>query len=214
MTKRLIIVSGNIASGKTTLAERLAATQEWLFEPESVVDNPYLSEFYQSMGSWSLHLQFHFLGHRARQHQAAANATRAVVLDRSIYEDAAVFAAALHEGGHISERDFSTYRRVFDVIASHLQAPDLIIYLRAPIDILLQRIKRRGRPFEKNISKEYLSTLDIFYERWVRSINFCPVLEITSSNDDFADVTHMSSLIKQIAERASQSHRSPDTTDR
>lgn len=177
MTKRLVVISGNIATGKTTLTKQLASALDWRPELESVADNPYLADFYRDMPSWSFHLQFHFLGHRVDQHQRAWMSPRSAILDRSIYEDADVFAAVLHETGQMTDRDFATYRRLFDVTTSQMKPPDLILYLHAPTKVLLERIRKRGRPFEQNITDEYLSTLDRFYKRWINSMKLCPILK-------------------------------------
>jgi deoxyadenosine/deoxycytidine kinase len=140
MRNQLVVVAGNIGSGKTTLAKRVANKLNCHVELELVDDNPYLGDFYADMGRWSLHLQFHFLVHRAGQHKRASHSGKPAILDRSIYEDACVFAAALHGLGYMSDRDFATYDKIFDMLASQLQFPKLILYLHAPVHILLERI--------------------------------------------------------------------------
>ena len=133
MTKRLVLVAGNIASGKTSLAERLGARLGWRTAFESVNDNPYLADFYADMRLWSFHLQIFFLGHRAQQHLELAQAPQSAIADRSIYEDAHIFARALYHLGNLSERDYRAYRQVFDMVTSGLPRPDLLLYLQAPV---------------------------------------------------------------------------------
>ena len=178
MVKRLILVAGNIGAGKTSLTERLGARLGWQTAFESVADNPYLPDFYNDMRAWSFHLQIFFLGHRAQQYLEMARAPRSVILDRSIYEDAYIFARALHHLGNLDERDYLAYRRVFDLLVSTLPSPNLLIYLKAPADVLLERIRRRGRAIEGGITSEYLALLETFYADWIASFDVCPVLAI------------------------------------
>lgn len=178
MSKRIIVVAGNIGAGKTSLTERLGARLSWETAFESVSDNPYLSDFYADMQAWSFHLQIFFLGHRAEQYLQMARSPRSVILDRSIYEDAYIFARALHHMGHLRERDYLAYKRVFDLLVSTLPPPNLLIYLKAPVDALVERIRRRGRQIESGITKEYLALLDTFYNEWISTFEICPVLTI------------------------------------
>ncbi|MCK4800485.1 MAG: deoxynucleoside kinase [Anaerolineales bacterium] len=185
MTGKLVLVAGNIGTGKTSLTERLGDRLGWRAAFESVIDNPYLSDFYQDMGAWSFHLQIYFLGHRAQQYLELVRDSRSAIADRSIYEDVKIFARALFHQGSLSERDFMSYRRVFHQIANHLPEPDLLIYLVAPPEILLKRIEERGRKMESGITLEYLSLLDSFYDDWMETFDLCPVLKIRSDNLDF-----------------------------
>ncbi len=185
MTKRLIIVAGNIGVGKTSLAERLGGRLGWRTAFKSVTDNPYLPDFYADMRSWAFHLQVFFLGHRARQYLEMATDPQSVILDRSIYEDAYIFARALHHMGNLTERDYLAYRRVFDLVVANLPAPDLLIYLRAPVPVLMSRIHDRGRAMESGINAEYLSLLETFYDEWMSAYDVCPVLTIRSDDLDF-----------------------------
>ena len=185
MTKRLIVVAGNIGVGKTSLTERIGARLGWMTGYESVSDNPYLSDFYADMKSWSFHLQIYFLGHRARQYLDLAGDSRSVILDRSIYEDAYIFARALYHLGNLNERDYMSYRRLFELVVGSLPAPNLLIYLKAPADVLMERIRRRARGMETGISAEYLSLLDSFYDEWLASFDLCPVLTIRTDNLDY-----------------------------
>jgi deoxyadenosine/deoxycytidine kinase len=182
MTKHLVLVAGNIGAGKTSLTERLGARLGWKTAYESVVDNPYLPDFYADMRTWSFHLQVFFLGHRAQQYLDMVQLPQSAILDRSIYEDAYIFARALHHMGNLSERDYLAYRRVFDLVVAHLPPPDLLIYLRAPIPVLIERIRSRGRAIEGGITAEYLALLESFYDEWLQSFDICPVLTIRTDD--------------------------------
>lgn len=183
--KHLVLVAGNISAGKTSLTERVGARLGWLTAFESVGDNPYLAEFYADMRKWSFHLQVFFLGHRARQHMQLATGPQSAIADRSIYEDAYIFARALHHLGNLSERDYKSYRAVFDLVVGGLPKPDLLLYLRAPVEVLMARIRRRGRDMERGISADYLRLLDRFYEEWLEVYDLSPVLTIRTDDLDF-----------------------------
>ena len=199
MTKRLIIVAGNIGVGKTSLAERLSERMGWRCAFESVADNPYLADFYADMRKWAFHLQIFFLGHRAVQYLEMANDSQSVVLDRTIYEDAYIFARAAHHLGNVDERDYRSYRRVFDLITSQLPPPDLMIYLKAPVSVLLDRIHNRARSIEIGITGEYLSLLESFYEDWLKVFDVCPVLTIRSDDLDFVHKPqHLDIVVQRI----------------
>jgi deoxyadenosine/deoxycytidine kinase len=178
VAKRLVVVAGNIGAGKTSLTERIGTRLGWKTAYESVADNPYLPDFYADMRSWSFHLQIFFLGHRAEQYLELARSPQSAILDRSIYEDAYIFARALHHLGNISERDYHAYLRVFDLLVSTLPPPNLLVYLKAPVSVLMERIRQRGRSIESGISEEYLALLDSFYEDWMTAFDICPVLTI------------------------------------
>ena len=202
MTKRMIIVAGNIGVGKTSLAERLGARLGWRTAFESVTDNPYLPDFYADMRTWAFHLQVFFLGHRARQYLEMATDPQSVILDRSIYEDAYIFARALHHMGNLTERDYLSYRRVFDLVVGNLPAPDLLIYLRAPVPVLMERIHSRGRAMESGISSDYLSLLESFYDEWMNAYDVCPVLTIRSDDLDFVHKPkHLDIVMQRIQDR-------------
>lgn len=185
MAGKLVLVAGNIGTGKTSLTERLGERLGWRTAYESVIDNPYLGDFYKDMDAWSFHLQIYFLGHRAQQHLELVRGNNSAIADRSIYEDVKIFARALYQQGSLSERDYRSYQRVFHLIADHLPEPDLLIYLIAPPEILLKRIEERGRKIESGITLEYLSLLDSFYDDWMDTFNLCPVLKIRSDDLDF-----------------------------
>ncbi len=202
MTKRFILVAGNIASGKTSLTERLGARLDWRTAFESVADNPYLADFYADMRQWSFHLQVFFLGHRAQQHLELAKGPESAIADRSIYEDAHIFARALYHVGDLSERDYQSYRQVFDRVVSTLPRPDLLIYLQAPVPALLQRISQRGRAMERGITADYLSLLEAFYEEWIETFDLCPVLAIRTDDLDFVHKPkHLDIVIERIERR-------------
>ncbi|HSD84690.1 MAG TPA: deoxynucleoside kinase, partial [Anaerolineae bacterium] len=184
MAKHLVLVAGNIGAGKTSLTERLAARLNWSADYESVADNPYLSDFYADMRTWAFHLQIFFLGHRAAQHRQLALDPRSAIIDRSIYEDMHIFARALHEMGNVRERDYMSYLKLYNLVVESLPAPALLIYLRAPVEVLIDRISRRGRAMESGITPDYLRLLDRYYDEWLADFNVCPVLTIRSDNLD------------------------------
>ncbi|NOX63960.1 MAG: deoxynucleoside kinase [Chloroflexi bacterium] len=202
MTKRLVLVAGNIGSGKTSITERIGARLGWQTSFESVSDNPYLADFYADMRQWSFHLQIFFLGHRAEQHLALASSPQSAIADRSIYEDAHIFARALYELGNLSERDYLAYRRVYDLVVSGLPKPDLLLYLQAPVPVLMERIRRRGRDIESGITDEYLALLESFYDEWLATFDLCPVLTISSQDLDFVHKPqHLDIVIQRIQDR-------------
>ena len=204
MTKRLIVVAGNIGAGKTSLTERLGSRLGWETAFESVSDNPYLPDFYADMHAWSFHLQIFFLGHRSNQYLDLARSERSAILDRSIYEDAYIFARALHHLGNLNERDYLAYRRVFDLLVSTLPPPNLLINLKAPIDVLMERIRRRGRDIESGITADYLTLLDSFYDDWMTSFDVCPVLTIHTGQlgrESPLDFVHNSHHLDIVVER-------------
>lgn len=187
MAKRLILVAGNIGAGKTSITEKLGERLGWETGYESVSDNPYLPDFYADMLKWSFHLQVFFLGHRAEQHLEAAKKHRSAILDRSIYEDFYIFSRALRQMGNMNERDYLSYKRIFDRVVESLPVPDLLIYLWAPVDVLIHRIRSRGREIESGISPEYLKLLESFYDEWLLNFDACPVLTIRSHDLNFVD---------------------------
>ncbi len=204
MTKHLVVVAGNIGAGKTSLTERIGARLGWWTGYESVADNPYLADFYADMRAWSFHLQIFFLGHRTEQYLTAVRDPRSAILDRSIYEDAHIFARALHHLGNLSERDYLTYRRLFDRVVETLPPPRLLIYLKAPIPVLMERIRQRARHIETGITPEYLALLDSFYEEWLAHFDLCPVLTIRSDDLDFVHrPQHLDLVIARMMDKLS-----------
>lgn len=204
MITRTVVVAGNIGAGKTSLTERLGARLGWRTAFESVADNPYLPDFYADMRAWSFHLQVFFLGHRSEQYLEMVNSGQSVILDRSIYEDAYIFARALHHLGNLDERDYLAYRRLFELVVSKLPPPDLLIYLRAPVAVLVERIQRRGRSIESGITAEYLGLLESFYDDWMQSFEVCPVLTIRTDDLDFVHKKkHLDIVVQRIQEKLS-----------
>jgi deoxyadenosine/deoxycytidine kinase len=200
--KHFVLVAGNISAGKTSLTEKLGAQLGWQTAYESVVDNPYLSDFYDDMGAWAFHLQVFFLGHRADQHRKLANSDGSAIIDRSIYEDAEIFARAALQLGTITERDYVTYRRVFDLVVESLPRPDLLIMLNAPVDVLIDRIQARGREMERGISREYLKLLEDLYTDWMAGFDLCPVLTIPTHDLDFVHKPkHLEIVINRIHDK-------------
>lgn len=202
MTNKFILVAGNIGSGKTSLTERVGQQLNWKTGFESVADNPYLPDFYSNMQQWSFHLQVFFLGHRAQQHRELANGRMSAIADRSIYEDAHIFARVLHHLGNLNERDFKAYRTVYELVIEGLPRPDLLLYLKAPVPMLLERIRQRGRAMESGITADYLSLLDSFYEEWMQDFDLCPVLTIHTENLNFVrNPQHLDVVVQRIQDK-------------
>ncbi len=199
-----VLVAGNIGTGKTSLTERLGQRLGWRTAFESVMDNPYLADFYADMRTWAFHLQVYFLGHRADQHLALANASESAMIDRSIYEDAEVFARAARHLGTLEERDYQTYLRLYRLVIRGLPPADLLIHLKAPVEILLDRIRTRGREMEKGITSDYLQLLDSYYQDWIRGFQLCPVLTIRTDDLDFVHkARHLDLVVQRIQDRLS-----------
>jgi len=190
MAKRFVLMAGNIGTGKTSLTELIGEQLGWRTAYESVADNPYLPDFYADMKQWSFHLQVYFLGHRADQHINLAMNERSAIIDRSIYEDAHIFARALHHLGNLTDRDYEAYLKIYQLILTVLPKPDLLIHLKAPVPVLMNRIRKRARDMETGVSVDYLSLLDRFYEEWIETFDLCPVLTIKSDDLDFVHKKH------------------------
>ncbi len=202
MAKHLVLVAGNIGAGKTSLTERIGERLGWRTGYESVTDNPYLSDFYSDMHAWAFHLQVFFLGHRAEQYLDASGDARSSILDRSIYEDFYIFARALHHMGNFSERDYLSYHRLFDLVVESLPRPDLLIYLKAPVAVLMNRIRKRARNMETGITSDYLSLLDSYYDEWLGPFDLCPVLTIRTDDLDFVhQPRHLDTVVQRIQDK-------------
>lgn len=202
--KKFIVVAGNIGVGKSSLVNLLSKYIGWepFFEP--VVENPYLADFYTDMDRWGFHSQIYFLSHRIRMHQAITTFQGSVIMDRSIYEDAEIFAKNLFLNQQLSERDYKTYWGVYDSFKQIIHSPDLIIYLRASVPTLQQRIAQRAREYEREIESTYLEQLNTLYSQWVSAIDFCPVLTIPADDLDFVDrPEHLSMIAEKILQRLS-----------
>jgi deoxyadenosine/deoxycytidine kinase len=202
MAKYFVLVAGNIGAGKTSLTERLGQELGWHTAYESVTENPYLADFYADMAAWAFHLQVFFLGHRAEQHLSLARMERSAMIDRSIYEDAEIFSRAALVLGTVSPRDYETYRQVYDLVVNNLPSPDLLIYLHAPVEVLMARIRERGREIERDLSPDYLSLLESLYDEWLDAFDVCPVLTIRTDDLDFVNRrTHLDIVIERIHDK-------------
>lgn len=192
-----IAITGNIGAGKTTLAEKLAEHYGWEVYYEAVDNNPYLAPFYDDMPKWSFHLQVFFLNSRFEQVlKIKSQEEKTIIQDRTIYEDAYIFAQNLYESGHLNETDFKTYEGLFKTIMRAISPPDLMIYLKADIPKLLKQIKRRGRDYEQSIDPNYLKSLNVLYEKFSGQYKHGKLIEIdvndmdfVSNEDDFISIT-------------------------
>tara|TARA_R110002072_G_scaffold4384_14_gene30786 strand:+ start:736 stop:1350 length:615 start_codon:yes stop_codon:yes gene_type:complete len=182
-----VAIAGNIGSGKTTLTRLLSKHYKWQAHYEEVDDNPYLDDFYNQMERWSFNLQIYFLNSRFRQILDIRNSGKNVIQDRTIYEDAYIFAPNLHAMGLMTNRDFENYKSLFDLMEEVTESPDLIIYLRSSIPNLVAQIHKRGREYENSISIDYLSRLNERYEAWVHNYNKGKLLIIDVDNLNFVD---------------------------
>ncbi|WP_136483019.1 deoxynucleoside kinase [Cognatitamlana onchidii] len=182
-----IAVAGNIGAGKTTLTKLLAKHYKWEAQLEDVVDNPYLDDFYNQMARWSFNLQVYFLNSRFRQVLQIRQSGKDIIQDRTIYEDAHIFAPNLHAMGLMTNRDFENYKSLFDLMESLVQGPDVLIYLRSSIPNLVSQIHKRGRDYENSISIDYLSRLNERYEAWIHGYNKGKLLIIDVDKLNFVD---------------------------
>ncbi len=200
--KRFVAIAGNIGVGKSTLTALLSERLNW--EPffEAVNDNPYLADFYGDMQRWSFHSQIYFLSRRLRHHWQLLQRAGSVVQDRTVYEDAEVFARNLHRQGLMDERDYRSYCGLYEVVTTVLPPPDLIVYLRASVPTLQERIRRRGRPYEQDIETAYLEQLDGLYGEWIAGFSLCPVLSVPSDDLDFVlNSNHLDLITDKILEK-------------
>jgi deoxyadenosine/deoxycytidine kinase len=184
-SKIFVAVAGNIGSGKSSLTTLLGKQYGWETYFESVEDNPYLSDFYGDMGRWSFNLQVYFLSKRFRDHKSIVEGKKSVIQDRSIYEDAEIFARNLNKIGKMDDRDYKNYVELYKVMMEYLQPPGLLIYLEARIDTLLMQIAKRGREYEQSIPRAYLEQLDENYKEWINNYKLGPLLKIPSDEVDF-----------------------------
>lgn len=182
-----VAIAGNIGAGKTTLTKLLAKHFNWEAQYEDVLENPYLEDFYNKMERWSFNLQIYFLNSRFRQILDIRESGKAIIQDRTIYEDAHIFAPNLHAMGLMTNRDYENYRSLFDLMESVVKGPDLLIYLRSSIPNLVSQIHKRGREYENSISIDYLSRLNERYEAWVHNYNKGNLLIIDVDNINFVD---------------------------
>jgi deoxyadenosine/deoxycytidine kinase len=183
--KQFVAIAGNIGVGKSTLTGILATAFAWKPFYEAVDENPYLADFYADMTRWSFHSQVFFLSRRLQHHRQLVDHPGSVVQDRSVYEDAEVFAQNLYNQGQMSVRDYQAYRDLYDGVRAFLPPPDLLVYLRSSVDTLLARIKLRGRDFEREISPDYLHRLNRLYDDWIDRWDACAVLVVPADDMDF-----------------------------
>jgi deoxyadenosine/deoxycytidine kinase len=184
-SKIFVAVAGNIGSGKSSLTRLLSEHYGWKSFFESVEDNPYLSDFYADMNRWSFNLQVYFLSKRFNDHKRIVEGEESVIQDRSIYEDAEIFAKNLHMIGKMDARDYTNYVELYKVMMQYLQPPDLLIFLDARIETLLKQIAKRGRDYEQSIPRSYLEQLSSHYKEWIGSYTLGPLLTIPSDEVDF-----------------------------
>lgn len=182
-----IAVAGNIGAGKTTLTEALSKHYKWIPQFEDVANNPYLMDFYEDMPRWSFNLQVYFLNTRLNQLLEIERGTETIIQDRTIYEDANIFAPNLHDMGLMSKRDFDNYYQFFQTLKSMVKPPDLLIYLQASVPTLVGQIQKRGREYEENIRLDYLKKLNEYYKRWTESYREGPLLVINVDKNNFAE---------------------------
>jgi deoxyadenosine/deoxycytidine kinase len=194
-TTKHIAVAGNIGSGKTTLTQMLAKHYRWMPHYEDVEHNPYLVDFYEDMHRWSFNLQVYFLNNRLRHLIEIKSGKSTVIQDRTIYEDAYIFAPNLYEMGLMTKRDYENYASFFENLKTLVKPPDLLIYLKASIPVLVDQIQKRGREYEENIRLDYLKRLNEFYNKWIEKYTDGPLLIIDidknkfpENKEDFADI--------------------------
>ena len=197
---KFIVIAGNIGVGKSTLTEMLSQRLGWQPFYEPVTDNPYLADFYRDMPAWGFHSQIFFLTHRLRSHLQLTHFNGSIIQDRSIYEDAEVFAANLHRQNAIDDRDYQTYQTLYQTLLDFLPAPDLVIYLRASVSTLQHRIELRGREYERSIDPAYLARLNMIYEEWIQNFKLCPVLSVPADDIDYAIYPGHLELVAQKVE--------------
>jgi len=200
--KKFVAVAGNIGVGKSTLVSMLCDRLDWQPFYEPVSENPYLADFYANMSAWAFHSQVFFLTRRLRIHYELSQHPGSVVQDRSLYEDAEIFAQNLYLQGFMQERDYLSYRELYETAVQLLPPPDLMIYVRGSVPTLMDRISKRGRDYERTITSEYLQSLNDLYETWISNFVLCPVLTIPADDMDYvAHSGHLSLIIEKIDEK-------------
>lgn len=197
--QRLIVLAGNIGSGKTSLTQQLSQHYGWQASYESVDNNPYLADFYADMRTWAFHLQMYFLGNRAEEVETLLRTGQSAIMDRSIYEDAHIFVRALHEMNNLSDRDYHAYFKLYGMVLRQLPKPSLLIRLVAPVETLVNRIQQRARSIEDTIDPGYLRLLDGYYQQWAAEYAESPVLTVNSLLYDFVNnPSHLQEIIAGI----------------
>lgn len=203
--KIFVAIAGNIGTGKTTLAQLLSERLRWNPHFESVSDNPYLEDFYQDMARWSFPLQIHFLNHRFNAHQKIVEENQSAIQDRTIYEDANIFARNLYEQGLMAKRDYLNYLDIYRSMCRFLAPPDLLIYLKSSVGDLKKRIQKRGREYEKDIPEGYLESLNHYYNDWMDHYREGRKLIIDRDQADFVDnPDHLEQVVRQILDSLEQ----------
>jgi len=197
--EKFIAVAGNIGVGKSTLVRLLSENLQWTPFYEPVTENPYLADFYEDMQAWGFHSQIYFLMRRLRIHRKLMDMSGSVIQDRSVYEDAEIFAHNLHLQDAINDRDYATYRELYQVLVEFLPPPDLVLYLRASVPTLVSRIARRDRDYERTIGADYLADLNELYEDWVDKFDLCPVLTVPCDDLDYvAKPQHLALIADKV----------------
>lgn len=197
--KYFVSIAGNIGSGKSSLTYKIAERLNWRPYFESVNNNPYLKDFYENMRRWSFQLQVYFLSHRFSVHKEILASEQSVIQDRSIYEDVEIFAKNLYLMGRMEKRDYFNYRTLFNEMTFYLKAPDLIVYLKADVNTLLNQIRQRGRVFERRIEKDYLMRLNKSYGLWIRKYNLGSKVVVETDKLDFVNNReHFESVLNKI----------------
>ncbi len=202
MTAHFIAIAGNIGVGKSTLTRLLSQELGWAPFYEAVDDNPYLADFYADMRRWSFHSQIFFLGRRLRHHRQLVAHPTPAVQDRSVYEDAEIFARNLYEQGQMDARDYTAYRELYTAIIDFLPPPRLIVYLRASLETLTARVQRRGREYEQAIPPDYLARLNDLYEEWISAYQLSPVLVIQTDWLDVVENPEHRGLVVEVVRDA------------
>jgi len=200
--KRFVAVAGNIGVGKSTLVELLSNRLGWSPYYEPVGENPYLADFYADMTAWAFQSQIFFLTRRLLTHRSLLDHPTSAIQDRSVYEDAEIFAYNLFLQGNMADRDYQSYRELYLVLAQFLPPPDLVVYLRASVDTLIGRIASRGRDYEQQIEPEYLQRLNDLYETWIDNFTLCPVLTVPTDDLNYvAHDSHLDLIVEKIREK-------------
>jgi deoxyadenosine/deoxycytidine kinase len=200
--KKFVAVAGNIGVGKSTLVSLISKRLGWEPFYEPVGENPYLADFYEDMKAWAFQSQIFFLTRRLRIHRQLIDHPTSAIQDRSVYEDAEVFAHNLYNQHLIDDRDYRSYFELYRVLTEFLPPPDLVIYLRASVSTLQNRIKQRGREYEQQISTEYLAQLNKLYEDWTDNFSLCPVLAVPADDLDYVSIpAHLDLVVRKVQEK-------------
>lgn len=200
--KKYVAVAGNIGVGKSTLVALLCQRLGWEPFYEPVSENPYLEDFYRDMRTWSFHSQIFFLTRRLRAHRQLMEHPTSVVQDRSVYEDAEIFALNLYRQGLLGERDYLSYYELYNVLTEFLAAPDLVVYLRADVPTLVKRIQNRSRAYERQIAPDYLAQLNVLYDEWIARFSLCPVLTVPAGDLDYvSNPSHMDLVVSKVLDK-------------